>query len=206
MLERFPFSDRLAVLAGLMALGALLDLSLHGRAATRYQEYTFVWFTGLLGCLAGATTDLITCSISPDYFRLGKGVSGGEGFAFRVAVFGIQEGLSAGVIAGALCLYVSRRKTKFAPLGYPELLGLLWMPVVCAFAGALLFPLVAGRSDPAGLALKMDGVLPAAQAPPFLRVWWIHTGLYCGLLAGVIWLIVVALKRRKARAGMAAGV
>ena len=120
MLERFPFSDRLAVLAGLMALGALLDLSLHGRAATRYQEYTFVWFTGLLGCLAGATTDLITCSISPDYFRLGKGVSGGEGFAFRVAVFGIQEGLSAGVIAGALCLYVSRRKTKFAPLGYPS--------------------------------------------------------------------------------------
>ncbi|MGD1086299.1 MAG: hypothetical protein ABSA47_16305 [Verrucomicrobiota bacterium] len=199
MLDSFTFPYRVAFLAGLMAVAALADLCLHGRAATRYQEYTFISVTGLLGCVVGAATDLITSSISPDYFTLGKGLSGGEGFAPRVAVFGIKQGLSGGVIAGALCVYASRCKTKFPPLALRELLGLLWMPVVCALAGALLFPLVAGHSDPAALALKMDGLVSAAQVPPFLRVWWIHTGLYSGLLAGVIWLIVVVLKRRRAR-------
>jgi hypothetical protein len=198
MLERFPFSERVALLAGLMALGALADLCLRGRAATRWQEYTFIWFTGLLGCVVGAATDLITSSISPDYFTLGKGLSGGEDFALGVAAFGIREGLSAGVIAGALCLYVSRRKTKFPPLGCSQLLGLLWMPIICAAGGALLLPLFAGHSDPARLALKVDGLLPSAAIPAFLRVWWTHTGLYSGLLAGLFWLIVVVLRRRKA--------
>jgi hypothetical protein len=41
--------------------------------------------------------------------------------------------------------------------------------------------------------------------PPFLKVWWIHTGLYGGLLAGVIWLAVVATKRRMDRAKLPAG-
>jgi hypothetical protein len=187
-----------------MALGALVDLWRRGRAATRYKEYAFIWFAGLLGGLVGAATDLVTSSISPDYFTMGKGLLGGEGFASRVALFGVQEGVSAGVIAGALCLYVSRRKSKFPPLGFGELLGLLWMPVVCAGAGALWVPWLAGRSDPAGLALQLGGGLPAARVPPFLRVWWIHTGLYGGLLAGLIWLVAVVLKRRRAGAVLAA--
>lgn len=132
----------------------------------------------------------------------GKGLLGGEGFAARAVGFGVQEGVSAGVIAGALCVYASRRKSKFPPLGFGELLGLLWMPVACAGVGALLFPLLAGRSDPAGLASQLGGDLPAARVPAFLRVWWIHTGLYGGLLAGLVWLIAVVLKRRRAGAVM----
>jgi hypothetical protein len=205
MLARFPFWYRAAFLAGLMAMAAALDLCRHGRAATRHKEYGFIWLTGLIGCLAGGTTDLITSSISPAYFILGKELAGGAGFELRAAMFGIQEGLSAGVIAGAVCVYVSRRKSKFAPLGIGELLGLLWMPTSCAIAASLLLPLAAGGSDPAGLALKMDGTLPAAQVPSFLRVWWIHTGLYGGLLAGLLWLIAVVLRRRRAGARMAAG-
>jgi hypothetical protein len=198
MLARYPFWDRAAFLAGLMVVVAALDLLRHGRAATRYKEYAFIWLTGLMGGLAGGTADLITSSISPGYFTLGKGLLGGDGFKLRVALFGLQEGLSAGVIAGAVCLYVSRRKSKYAPLGFGGLLRLLWIPILGAMAGSLLFPLAAGRSDPAGLALNLDGALPAAQVLLFLRVWWIHTGLYAGLLAGLLCLIAVTLSRRKA--------
>jgi hypothetical protein len=205
MLEGYPFWCRAAFLAGLMAVGAVLDLRRHGRAAARYKEYAFIWLTGLIGCLAGGTADLITSSISPGYFTLGKGVLDGEGFKLRVAVFGLQEGLSAGVIAGAVCMYAGRRKCKLAPLGFGEMLGLLWIPITGAIAGALLLPLAAGGSDPAGLALKMDGALLAAQAVPFVRVWWIHTGLYGGLLAGLFWMIGILVRRRRAGARMPAG-
>jgi hypothetical protein len=205
MPEHFPFWDRAACLAGLMILLAVADLCRHGRAATRHKEYAFIFLTGLIGCLAGIVTDLITSSISPDYFTVGKDVLGGAGFARRVAMFGLKQGLSAGVIAGAVSLYVSRRKSKSPPLAFGSLLGLLWMPMACGLAGALLLPLTAGRSDPAGLALKLDGAIATAQVPPFLKVWWIHTGLYGGLLAGVIWLAVVATRRRTAGAKFPSG-
>jgi len=204
MLARFPFWSRAAFLAALMLLGAVLDLRRHGRAATRYKEYAFIWLTGLMGCLAGGTADMITSSISPAYFTLGKGLLDGEGFKLRVALFGLQEGLSAGVIAGAVCMYAGRRKSKFAPLGFGPMLGLLWIPMTGAFAGALLLPLAAGASDPAALALKMDGALWAAQIVPFVRVWWIHTGLYGGLLAGLLCMIGLVVRRRKAGARMPA--
>jgi hypothetical protein len=205
MLERFPFWDRAACLAGLMIIGAAVDLWRHGRAATRHKEYAFICLTGLIGCLAGTINDLITSSISPDYFTAGKSLPPGEGFKRQVAMFGLQEGLSAGVIAGAVCLYVSRRKSKLPPLAFGSLLGLLWMPMACGLAGALLLPMAAGRADPAGLALKLDGAIAAAQVPPLLKVWWIHTGLYAGLLAGVIWLAVVATRRRIARSKLPPG-
>jgi hypothetical protein len=199
LLERFPFWYRAAFLAGLMVIGSVVDLWRYGKSATRYREYAIIWLTGLLGSVIGGITDLITSSISPDYFTLGKGVLDGEGFQMRVALFGIQQGISAGVIAGAICIYMSRRKSKFPPLPFGAILRLLWIPIVCAVAGALLLPLLAGHSDPAKLASKLVGNLSPAQFAPFLRVWWIHTGLYSGLLAGLIWLIIVIGKHRSAQ-------
>jgi hypothetical protein len=205
MLARYPFWCRAAFLAGLMVIGAVLDLLRRGRAATRHKEYAFIWLTGLIGCLAGGAADFITSSISPCYFTLGKGLLGGEGFKLRAVMFGVQEGLSAGVIAGAACMYAGRRKSKHAPLAFGAMLRLLWIPIIGAVAGALLLPPAAGGSDPAGLALKLDGALLAGQLIPFVRVWWIHTGLYSGLLAGLLCLIAVVLKRRRAGAKTAAG-
>ena len=201
----YPFWQRAAFLAGLMAVAAVVDLRRHGRAATRYKEYAFIWFTGLIGGVMGGANDLITSSISPAYFVTGKGLAEGNGFGLRVAMFGIKEGMSAGVIAGAVCVYVSRRKSKHAPLGFGELLRLLWMPAGGAVAGALLLPVAAFGSDPTELASRLDGMIPAEQIGPLLRVWWIHTGLYAGLLAGLLWLIVVVARRRRTGGKMAVG-
>jgi hypothetical protein len=210
MLDGIPFWARAAFLAGLMTLAGALDWFRHGRAATRPREYAFIWFTGLIGCLIGGATDLITSSLSSEYFVLGKGLAAGEGLAWRATLFGFQEGLSAGVIAGAICVYVSRRKSKSPPLGFVELSGLICRPVVCAAAGAVLLPLVARDSDPAGvlrqfyttaLALGLDEGVAAAQTRRCLQVWWIHTGLYAGLVAGLVWVVVAVARRRRTNAG-----
>jgi hypothetical protein len=204
---RFPFSHRAALLAALMVIAALVDLWRHGRNSTRYKEYSFIWLAGFIGCIIGAANDFITCSISPEYFTLGKGLPDGEGFRLRAVVFGLKEGLSAGVIGGAVCVYAARRKSKFAPLGFGKLPGLLWMPVLGAVAAAFLLPPAAGHSDPAGLRPRyedsaLSGQLvrgvAVGQFDLFLEVWWIHTGLYSGLLAGLLCLAVVVQRRRKA--------
>jgi hypothetical protein len=198
MLEQIPFWDRAAFLAGLMTVGAVIDYWQQGRAATRYKEYAFIWFTGLIGGLLGGANDLITSSISPQYFILGKGLESGAGFQMRAMVFGIKEGLSAGVIAGAVSVYVARRKSQGPPLHLDSLLYMLWRPIFCPVVGAVIFPLLLGGSDPAGLRSKLVNMDPALLiTPPFLRVWWIHTGLYAGLLAGMIWLITSVVTRRK---------
>lgn len=201
MFEHFPFWNRAALLAGLMLVGAAVDRWRHGEAANRHKEYGFIWLTGIIGCLAGGINDLITSSISPDYFILGKGLAGGEGFRLRAVLFGVQEGLSAGVIAGAICVYVARGGSKRPPVEFNFLFRLLGRPICCAAAGALLVPVLAGHYDPAGLALKMSETEQAQTiVPAFLRVWWIHTGLYAGLLAGVLWMVAaIMVKRRRSK-------
>jgi hypothetical protein len=197
MQERFPFSYRVGLLAALMAIAAGVDFCRHGRAATQYKEYAFIWLAGLIGCLIGGANDLITSSISPEFFSLGKGLPDGETLKLRAAMYGIKEGLSAGVIGGAVCVYASRRKTTVPPLAFGGMLRLLWMPAGGAVLGAVLLPLIASRFDPMGFAVKLDGMIAAGPIVQFRRVWWIHTGLYSGLLAGLLALIVVVLKLRR---------
>jgi hypothetical protein len=205
MQERFPFSYRAGLLAGLMAIAAGVDLCRHGRSATRYKEYLFVWLAGFIGCLIGGANDLITSSISPDYFSLGKGLPGGAALKLRAAIYGIQEGLSAGIISGAVCVYASRGKTAVPPLCFGRMLRLLWLPAGGAVAGAVLLPLIASRFDPMRLAAKLDGIIAAGPIVQFRRVWWIHTGLYSGLAAGLLALVVLVLKLRRAAPATADG-
>ena len=186
-----------------MTVAAGVDFCRHGRLATRHKEYAFIWLAGFIGCLIGGVNDLITASISPEYFSAGKGLPDGQGLELRAAIFGVQEGLSAGVIGGAVCLYASRRKTRVAPLGFGRMLRLIWMPAGGAVVGAVLLPLIASRFDPLGLAAKLDGIIADGAIVQFRRVWWIHTGLYSGLAAGLAALIVTVLKLRRTTPGAA---
>ena len=198
MLDRFPFSYRVGLLLALTMAGALADLWRNGSNATRHKEYGFIWFTGIVGAIIGTVNDLITSSLSPEFFTLGKGLAGGDGLRAHAARFGLEHGLSAGVIAGAICLYAARRKSAAPPLPYARVLALLWMPVAGAMAGAILVPVAAGSYDPAGLAVRLDGELTSAQMSAFLQVWWIHTGLYAGLLAGLVGQLFLVTRRRAA--------
>jgi len=190
MLDRFPFPYRVALLAGLMAVVAALDFWRHGRQASKHREYGFVLIAGIAGAMFGFANDCVTSSISPDYFTLGKGLEPGADLRWRAGEYGMKTGFSAGVIGGAVCLFATTRKSRFSTEQARRLLRALWMPVLGAVLLGLALPVIAGGFDPAGLSARLDSVLNAGQIARFRRVWWIHTGLYAGLAAGLVAMIV----------------
>ena len=191
MLEQFPFAARVILLLSLMAVISAVDLRRNGPKATRHKEYAFIITTGLLGGIIGFGNDLLTSSISPDYFTMGKGLPPGEGLQWAAGLYGLRTGFSAGIIGGALCMFCAGKGVPYA-LYY----RLLWLPTAGALAVGLLFPVIASRFDPAGLAASLKEVLNPEQSQKFLTVWRIHSGLYLGLAAGLIALIVVLRKQR----------
>jgi hypothetical protein len=190
MFERFPFSYRVALLLGLMAVAAAVDFWRLGKEAARYREYAFIWMAGLLGGLAGLANDCVTSSISPDYFILGKGLETGDGLRWRAGMYGFKAGLSAGIIGGAVCLAARARNSGFSTQQMGRSLQALWMPAAGAVLMGLALPVIAGGFDPMGLSTNLDSLLDADQIARFKKVWWIHTGLYAGLAVGLAAMII----------------
>jgi hypothetical protein len=190
MLERFPFSYRVALLLGLMIVAAAIDVWRRGPNATRPREYAFIWIAGLLGGLVGLANDCVTSSLSPDYFILGKGLGAGDGLRWRAGVYGFKAGLSAGIIGGAICLVARPRNSGFSTEQMRRALLALWMPVAGAVLVGVTLPIFAGRFDPMHLSARVDSLLNADQTARFLRVWWIQTGLYAGMVLGLAAMIV----------------
>lgn len=188
MIETVPYGCRIALLLLVMSLVAAIDWLWNRRNATKWKEYGFVVFSGIVGTVFGFLNDLITSSISPEYFIFGKGLDPGEGLPLRAVFLGMQAGFSAGAIAGAICLYASTRNDGRPPLAYRRLLGFLWRPVALAPATAIVLAFFR-RFDPLGLSIQLDGILDSQRMERFLMVWRIHAGVYLGLLVGVVWII-----------------
>lgn len=197
MLERFPFSYRVALLLGLMAAAAMVDFWRRGKEASKYREYAFIWIAGVLGGFVGFANDCVTSSISPDYFILGKGLEPGNDLRWRAGMFGFKAGLSAGIIGGAVCLFARTRNSRLSTEQMSGLLRALWMPVAGAVLLGLALPVIAGGFDPLGLSASLNSLLDANQIVRFRSVWWIHTGLYAGLVLG----LAAMMFRKKTKVG-----
>jgi hypothetical protein len=191
------FFYRVALLVGMMLVVSLVDLYRNRTQAGKYREYGFIIIAGAVGGIVGFVNDLITSSISPDYFILGKGLDDGPDLRMRAGLLGLQVGFSAGVIGGAFCLYASRRKSGYPPAKFSGLLQLLWMPVAGAILCGFAFPLAFSRFDPARFSEQLTPLLTAAKIALFRQVWWTHIGLYAGLVIGLTLMIRRASKDRK---------
>jgi uncharacterized membrane protein YfcA len=73
MYDIVPYWFRVALLLFLMSVVAAIDWGRNRQGATRWKEYGFVIVSGVVGALFGLLNDLITSSISPEYFLFGKG-------------------------------------------------------------------------------------------------------------------------------------
>jgi hypothetical protein len=206
MFESIPYWCRIVLLLFLMSLIAAIDWHRNRQNATKWKEYGFVILSGVMGTLFGLFNDLITSSISPEYFIFGKGLASGDWLTVRAGVLGMKAGFSVGAIAGAICLYVSTRNCSRPPLAYRKLLRLLWRPVALAIAVACISALFFCQHDPLAFSAQLEGLLDSQQIHRFLLVWWIHAGLYCGLLVSVIWIIVdIGRLRKRELMGMRQG-
>jgi hypothetical protein len=188
------------LLLGLMAVVAGVDFWRNRAQAAKYREYGFVLIAGIAGALLGWANDLITSSISPEYFTLGKALEEGGDLRWRAGVFGLKEGFSAGIIGGAICLFACARKSALSPARARCLVGGLWMPLTGAVFMGLALPRIAGRFDPLGFSANLNSLLNADQLSRFRQVWWIHTGLYAGTIIG---LAAMILRRKEISDGRA---
>ena len=116
----------------------------------------------------------------------------------------MKAGFSAGAIAGAVCLYANTRNRRRPPLAYRRLLGFLWRPVAAAWATSSILALGFHTMDPLDFAAQLVGVLDSQETQRFITVWWIHTGIYLGLIASIVWIILDIVRLRK-RAAAEAG-
>jgi hypothetical protein len=173
-----------------MTVAAAVDFWRRGTEAARYREYGFIWIAGILGGLVGFANDCVTSTISPDYFTLGKGLEPGNDLRWRAGIYGLQAGLSAGIIGGAVCVFVRARNSPFSKEQMRRLLLSLWMPVAAAVLFGLALPIIAGGFDPLGLSARLGDLINAQQIGQFRRVWWIHTGLYAGLILGLAAMLI----------------
>jgi hypothetical protein len=192
-----PFPDRIVILLVFMLIVASVDLYRNGAQATRFREYGFILLTGMVGAAVGLVNDLITSSISPEYFILGKGLAEGPNLQAQAGLFGLQVGFSAGVIGGAICLYAGRRKSMYSPVTYSRLLRMLWMPVAGAIICGIFLPLAFSKFDPAGFSRQLNTLLDHAKLVRFRQVWWTHVGLYAGMLIGLTAMLLRAARERK---------
>jgi hypothetical protein len=184
-----PFWIRIAALVGLMTIVAGVDLWYRRGRSTRWKEYLLILLTGCGGAVFGALTDLVTSSISPDYFIFGKGLPA-DGIRWRAMELGLQAGFSAGAIAGALCLFVGMRNRANATAFLPRVAMLAWRPFVLAVIFGAVVPFACAWFDPFGFVEHLSRPLGEDCAVGFLMVWHIHLGVYLGLGVGVVWMIV----------------
>ncbi|MCP4374711.1 MAG: hypothetical protein GY794_00810 [bacterium] len=184
-----PFWVRFAALIAFLASVAGIDLWYRRQRATRWKEYLFILATGCAGAVFGAMTDMVTSSISPEYFIFGKGLPA-EGIRWSAMTLGLQAGFSAGAIAGALCLFIGVRKLNDSRISLPTVAMFAWRPFVLAVIFAAVFPFAFVWFDPLGLVESFTKPLGAESAEKFLTVWHIHLGVYLGLTVGAGWMIV----------------
>ena len=142
------------------------DLLRRPRRSTRLMEYSFLLGCGLAAAAFGVLNDQITCSISPDYFILGKNISDGEGFRYEVASLGAKAGFSAGIIAGAVYLFANTFRSTEPVVPYRSLALLTWKPLASAVSFSVVVGVIFPTVCPASLASDLEGVLTDRQTRP----------------------------------------
>ena len=186
---------RTCLAVGLALLGAFLavDLVRKGKASSRLREYLF-----LLAAVAGAMAfalacDMITVTISPDYFILHGGERPAADWSGSVralaAVAALKASWTAGLLVGVAMLVANNPSRLRPQLPQRRMYVKLLYPLAGAAAGA-----VAGGVA-AWLVLRDPELVR-----PQVCVLYAHAGAYVGGLLGVVAGVLAILRQRKTAA------
>jgi hypothetical protein len=181
-----PFSYRIALFLFLIGAVTLLDIIRHGQSSSRWKEALFILTVGMCGAVYGLLHDLVTSSISPEYFSMGKGLGDSPGLQQRALSLGAQAGFAAGAIASCFCLYFNRPRSGVPVIGYKHL---AWPAVLClvsSVTGAVVLGVTGKMVIPHATLEFARPSLNPVQFDQFRTVWAIHVGSYLGLIAGVV--------------------
>jgi hypothetical protein len=191
MMNSIPYCYRIVALLVLAVVLVLHDMRKGSSGCL--MEYGCLFLVGIIGAVYGAANDAITVRISPDYFALGKGLTAVPSLTSNAIRLGGQAGFSAAAIACAVWLFALRR----APV--PHRCRLIatnvWQPFAAAIVLSVALLLLLNRADPLQFSQRLDGIISPSQIASFITVWWIHTGAYLGLCAGLAAAMLVTGRR-----------
>ena len=195
---------RIGAGVGILAAFLIVDLAGKGTKSRRLREYAF-----LVAATAGAmgyalANDMVTVTISPEYFMAHEGLADNAVNVRAVAaVVGLRGAWWAGLILGALLLFANSAPRRWPALSFRRLYARLLYVGLAAAAGAVIC--AAGASSG-----SFDGLLDISGPPGmrrFMIVYYAHTGAYAGGALGGLAAIATALvsRRRMAAAGAGSG-
>jgi hypothetical protein len=181
LLGEFSYGGRLLLALGFLASVSGIELAVRGRSATRWRSSIALIVCGAAGAAVGVAVDLLTSSIGPAYFAVGKGLGAGPGLGARALRLGAQAGVAAGVVAGALLLLMARR-----PLGLLEV-GRAFARILAHLGPGLGIGLAIGALVPADLVAAAGfAEVEAADRRGFALAFGAHLGAYGGALLGTL--------------------
>lgn len=199
---------RIAIGVTIFAALAASDYHRNGPAATCWREYGVLLFCVGAAVLYGVINDLITSTLSWEYFYYGKGldrVLGPEvppapgALHWEAAKIGMKATWTVGLILGVALLLANNPRARRPRLAFQRLLR--WIPAIfttaalCAIAGGWIG--YAGGLDHASK--DFQDILRENLFRPhrFIAAWGVNLGGYIGGLAGTAIAVVGILRSRK---------
>ncbi len=191
-----PFGLRFVAVVLLLGLTSGVEYAVKGKAAVRWRASLLIVTLSAIGALLGGVIDVLTSSISPAYFAIGKGLGWSSDLTWRACGLGLQAGAAAGVVVGAVLAYVNYRATgPSLPLARMHRFALI--PVAAALMGGVALGVLAAYVSPGVLVDLVRDRLPEGDEAAFVTVWCAHIGLYAGALLGLGVAATCAWRARK---------
>jgi hypothetical protein len=189
----FPYR----VAFGLTIFGVLgvIDVVRNPQNPKRLKEYAFLFGVTAIVMLFGLVHDAVTFSLSPDYFRVIKGIRSGSFFP-DVAQLALAASWTVGLVIGLAFLVANNPSERWPQLPYRRLARHLLWPAVMAPLLAV-FMAVATRLAPEWVAERLGS---SALRADVATVWVAHIGTYVGAVSGLV-AGVVQITRERRRGG-----
>lgn len=177
------FLQRLLLLFLLGCGFILFDLRKQPAARRRLREYSFILAVALVGAVFGAVNDFFTCTLSPEYFIINKGLPEGPEPRLAAMALGAKAGFAGGAIGAALLLYLSGAQPR--PWANYRL---YLLPFAAAWLTGVSFGVFRWYVDWPRVYDFVDALKRDDQRR-FYTVWCEHLGVYLGAAVALIGVI-----------------
>ena len=192
---------------GVFAVLAGVDFYRHRKSATRWKEYLFLLVAVLVAMLYGIAYNMLTTSISWEYFYYGKKLQNSLGvqtppdmgaLRWEGAKIGMMATWTVGLLLGAAVLIVNNPRKNLPRISYCSLYPLLFIPIIAAGLFGALFGVLGYfgwlNSFAADIRMLWDNNIWRPRH--FTAAWGVHLGGYIGSPVGGIIAIVIIIRRR----------
>jgi hypothetical protein len=201
-------ATRIAAGVIIFAILALIDFRRNGNQATRWREYAFLLLCVVAALAYGIVNDLITSTISWEYFSYGKGLwpdvlpdvpPDSLRLHLAACVVGMKATWTVGLMIGVALLLANNPRKDRPQLPLSALAKrLVWILIVTIII-ALAFGIAGDKGIFAHFSDDFAQMLRRNEMRPrrFMTVFGIHLGGYVGGLIGLCGAVISVACRRK---------